>query len=247
MKRNTINDVINIAHKRKIKVLTTYTANVARLTEQIADVLLVGDSLGMVLYGMPSTHGVTIEMIINHTKAVALSTTKPLIVADMPFASVEKNKEEAFANCAKVIAQSGCDAVKIEGGIEMAETIKFLVERGIPVCGHVGLMPQKVKTIGSYKKITDEEKVYNDFEAIYKAGAFAIVLENIDSKISDKISRDFPEALTIGIGAGNNCKGRVAVFEDLINLSTENIPPFSKPVIDIKPVILEALEKFFQN
>lgn len=247
MKRKNINEVLKISNERKIKMLTTYTANIARLTEKIADVLLVGDSLGMVLYGFPSTHGVTLEMIIAHTKAVVSATKTPLIIADMPFGTVEKNKEEAFENCAKVVSQTGCDAVKIEGGAEMAETIRFLVERGIPVCGHVGLMPQKVKTIGSYKKITDEEKILIDFEAIANSGAFAIVLENIDENISKKIMGKFPSVLTIGIGAGNYCKGNVAVFEDLVNLSTENIPPFSKPVIDIKPMILQEIEKFFNN
>jgi 3-methyl-2-oxobutanoate hydroxymethyltransferase len=247
MKRKTINEILKISGDRKIKMLTTYTANVARLTEKIADILLVGDSLGMVLYGMPSTHGVTLDMIINHTRAVVLAAKLPLIIADMPFGTVEKNKEEAFESCAKVIAQTSCDAVKIEGGAEMAETIKFLVERGIPVCGHVGLMPQKVKTIGSYKKITDEEKILADFESIINAGVFAVVLENTDESIGKKIAEKFPSVLTIGIGAGNYCKGRVAVFEDLINLSTESIPPFSKPVIDIKPIILTELEKFFEN
>ena len=142
MKRKTINEIIKISGERKIKMLTTYTANVARLTAEIADILLVGDSLGMVLYGMPSTHGVTLDMIINHTRAVVLAAKLPLIIADMPFGTVEKNKEEAFESCAKVVTQTNCDAVKIEGGVEMAETIKFLVERGIPVCGHIGLMPQ---------------------------------------------------------------------------------------------------------
>lgn len=226
--------------------MTSYTANVARLTEQVADILLVGDSLGMVLYDMPSTHGVTLDMMVNHTKAVVSATSTPLILADMPFGTVEKSKEEAFANAAHIVAKAGCAAVKIEGGSEMAPTVRFLVERGIPVCGHIGLMPQRVHGIGSYKKIKSEEKVMADFEAIHNAGAFAVLLENVDDAISQKIAEKFSDVITIGIGAGLNCRGHVAVFEDLINLSTESVPPFSKPVTDLKPHILKHLEDFFK-
>ncbi len=134
-------------------MLTSYTANIARFTQSIADILLVGDSLGMVLYNLPSTHGVTLEMMISHGRAVVSATQTPLVVVDMPFGSYEISPQQAFESASKVIAQTSAGAVKLEGGSEIAETIRFLVERGIPVVAHIGLMPQKIHTIGSYKKI----------------------------------------------------------------------------------------------
>lgn len=246
MKRNSIPDILNIAKTRKIKVLTSYTANVAMLTENIADALLVGDSMGMVLYNMSSTHGVTLEMMINHTKAVASSTKKPLIIADMPFGTFECTKEDAFLNASKLII-AGAGAVKLEGGAEIMETIRYLVQRGIPVVGHVGLMPQKVNTIGGYGKVVNQQSVVDDFESVYNSGAFAIVLENIDESIANEIAKLYPDAITIGIGAGTNCKGHVTVFEDLINLSTAKIPPFSRVLLDVKSHIKTLIEEYFHT
>ena len=246
MKRNAILDIFTIANVRKVKMLTSYTANVARLTQEIADILLVGDSLGMVLYNMPSTHGVTLEMMINHTKAVSSVSGKAMIVSDMPFGTFEISKEQAFENASKLII-AGANAVKIEGGKEIAQTVIFLVERGIPVVGHVGLMPQKVNIIGGYKKIHSIDFVLDSFKAVYEAGAFAIVLENISTEITNKIADQFPQSLTIGIGAGTNCKGHVAVFEDLLNLSTENIPPFSRVVLDVKQNAQSLIEEYFNR
>lgn len=251
MKRNTILDILAISKgsqkipARKVKMLTSYTANVARFTQNIADMLLVGDSLAMVLYDMPSTHGVTLETMIRHAKAVVCATQTPLVVVDMPFGSYEISPQQAFENASKVIAESGGGSVKIEGGVEMFETIKFLVERGIPVVAHIGLMPQKIHTIGSYKKIDLTQKIIEDFESVANAGAFAVVLENVSSEISQIIAEKFPDVLTIGIGSGTNCKGHVAVFEDLINLSTETTPPFSKPIFDIKTQTIELIEGYF--
>ncbi len=251
MKRNTILDILAISKgsqnipARKVKMLTSYTANIARFTQNIADILLVGDSLGMVLYDMPSTHGVTLEMMIRHAKAVVSATQTPLVVVDMPFGSYEISPQQAFENASKVVAESGGGAVKLEGGAEMFETIKFLVERGIPVVAHIGLMPQKIHTIGSYKKIDLTQKIIEDFASVANAGAFAIVMENISDEISQIIAGKFPDILTIGIGSGTNCKGHVAVFEDLINLSTATTPPFSKPIFDIKTQTMELIEGYF--
>lgn len=246
MKRNSFQDILEISKKRKVKVLTSYTANIARFTQEIADILLVGDSLGMVLYGFPSTHGVTIEMMELHTKAVANATQKPIILSDMPFGTFEHCEKIAFQNASKLII-SGANAVKIEGGIEIAPVIKFLIERGIPVVGHVGLMPQKIHTIGSYAKITQTDCILKNFEAVYNAGATAIVLENIADEISIQIAKEFPNAITIGIGAGSHCKGHVAVFEDLINLSTAKTPPFSTPIFNTKLTVKPLIEKFFDD
>lgn len=246
MRRNTVPKISSIVKERKLRVLTSYTANIARFTQNFADVLLIGNSLGMVLYNFPSTHGVTVEMIALHTKAVASSTQIPLILADMPFGSFEACKKKAFDNASRLIT-AGANAVKIEGGKEVAETITFLSERGIPVCGHVGLMPQKVHSIGGYGKVKTMDIVLRDFEAVYNAGAFAIVLENIHDDITNEIAKNFPDALTIGIGAGKNCKGHVAVFEDMLNLSTETLPPFSTVVFDVKNIIENRLKDYFKS
>jgi 3-methyl-2-oxobutanoate hydroxymethyltransferase len=247
MKRKTILDILTISNERKLRMLTSYTANIARFTQHIADILLVGDSLGMVLYNMPSTHGVTLEMMINHAKAVVSSTTEPMIIVDMPFGSYESSPQKAFESASAIIAKTGACAVKIEGGTEMSETVEFLTKRGITVIGHIGLMPQKIHTIGSYKKINHSEKIIKDFAAIHNSGAFAIVLENISNEITNEITKHFPNAITIGIGAGTNCKGHVAVFEDLINLSTTNLPPFSQPIFDSKTHILPIIERYFEK
>ncbi len=247
MKRNTILDIIALSQTRKLRMLTSYTANIARIADKIADAILVGDSLAMVLYNMPSTHNVTLEMMISHGKSVVSASSKALVIVDMPFGSYEISPEQAFESASKVIAQTGASAVKLEGGVEMAETIDFLHHRGIPVVGHVGLMPQKIHTIGSYKKISCNEKIMQDFEAVYNAGAFAIVLENVADDISNEIAEKFPDTITIGIGAGANCKGHIAVFEDLINLSTESVPHFSKPIFDVKAQITHLLEEHFQT
>lgn len=244
MKRNTIIKIETISKERKVRVLTSYTANIARFTQSFVDILLVGDSLGMVLYNLPSTHGVTIEMMELHTKAVASSTQTPLILADMPFGSFEVSKEKAFENASKLIV-AGANAVKIEGGVENKETIQFFIERGIPVCGHVGLMPQKVHSIGGYGKVKATDIVLRDFEAVYNSGAFAVVLENISDDISNEIAKNFPNAITIGIGSGKNCKGHVAVFEDLLNLSTQQLPPFSEVIFDVKKNTASLFEDYF--
>lgn len=244
MKRNTFPKIVEISKKRKIKMLTSYTANVARVTGEIADVLLVGDSLGMVLYGFPSTHGVTMEMMELHTKAVAKTATKSLIIADMPFGTFEFCEKVAFQNASRLISAGAC-GVKIEGGVEIINTIKFLTERGIPVVGHVGLMPQKVHQIGGYEKILVKTQIIEDFKAVYGAGAELIVLENIADEIAKELTKDFPNAVTIGIGAGTHCKGHVAVFEDIITLSTAKIPPFYTPIFNSNSLFLNQVEDFF--
>jgi 3-methyl-2-oxobutanoate hydroxymethyltransferase len=244
MKRHTFPKIFEICKERKIKMLTSYTTNVARLTGEIADILLIGDSLGMVLYGFPSTHGVTIEMMELHTKAVAITAKKPLIIADLPFGTFEFCEKVAFQNACRLISAGAC-GVKIEGGTEIASTVKFLTERGIPVVGHVGLMPQKVHQIGGYEKILEKKQIIEDFQAVANAGAKMIVLENISSEIAKEITESFPNIITIGIGAGTNCKGHVAVFEVLINLSTATIPPFYSPIFDTKAQILTHIEEFF--
>ena len=242
--RLNISKLLKLSKERKIVALTSYTANIARITDNHADVLLVGDSVGMVLYGLPSTQGVSLEMMLNHGKAVVSASAKAFIVVDMPFGSYESSPQVAFENAAKVLSFTGCGAIKLEGGAEMAETIKFLTQRGVPVMAHVGLMPQKFKIKGSFSKEKDAEKVIKDFEAVVEAGAFSVVLENISEEISEKIASIFPDVLTIGIGAGKSVKGQIAVFEDLAGLSGESIPPFYSKIQNLAQNIEDVCKAY---
>lgn len=213
-----------------IVVLTAYTAPFARILDKYVDILLVGDSLGMVLYGMDTTLPVSLEMMINHGKAVVKGSEKALVVVDMPFGSYQKSKEQAFKNAAKIMQETGCSAVKLEGGEEMAETTDFLTKRGIPVMAHIGLMPQQVNTLGGYsyqgKTKKSQEEILKSAKAIEEAGAFALVLEAVDAKLVGKIT-DKLTIPTIGIGASVNCDGQVLVTEDMAGLF-EKTPKFVK-------------------
>ena len=243
-KRLNIARLLKLSKERKIVALTSYTANIARITEQHADIILVGDSVGMVLYGMPSTQGVTLEMIKNHGKAVVNATNKAFVVVDMPFGSYEESPKQAFKNAAEIMNFTNANAIKLEGGVEMANTIKFLVERGVPVMAHIGLMPQKYKIKGSFSKEKDGEKVLKDCKEVIDAGAFAVVVENVPDEVAQMLSLKFPDILTIGIGAGKCVKGQIAVFEDLAGLSGETIPPFYSKVQDLAINLKEVAKKF---
>ena len=213
-----------------IVCLTAYTTPVARLVDRHCDIVLVGDSLGMVLHGLESTLGVTLEMMILHAKAVRRGTERALMVVDMPFGSYEESPEQAFRNAARVMAETGCAAVKLEGGVTMAETIGFLTRRGIPVMAHVGLTPQAVNALGGYKvqgRGPDAERILNDARAVAAAGAFSVVLE----KVTEPLARRITEAVaipTIGIGASAACDGQVLVIDDMLGLFTEFQPKFAK-------------------
>lgn len=229
--RVSIPDLINRKNGEPIVSLTAYTTPMAKILDPHCDFLLVGDSLGMVLYGMDSTLGVTLDMMINHGVAVVRGSSRACIIVDMPFGTYQESPEQAYRNCARVIAKTGCSAVKIEGGIEMADTVSFLVKRGIPVMGHVGLKPQSVNIVGSYRahgRERDEaEKVKEDARAISSAGAFSIVLEGIIEKLAAEITHEI-RAVTIGIGASAKCDGQILVTEDAIGMFSEFTPKFVK-------------------
>lgn len=213
-----------------IVCLTAYTTPVARLVDASCDIALVGDSLGMVLHGLPSTLGVTMEMMILHGKAVARGLHRACMVVDMPFGSYEEGPEQAFRNAARMMAETGCQAVKLEGGLHMAETIAFLVARGIPVIGHVGLTPQSVNTLGGYKvqgRGADGDRVLADAQAITDAGAFSVVLEKLPEDLGARITRQIAVP-TIGIGAGVGCDGQVLVVDDMLGLFADFRPKFVK-------------------
>jgi 3-methyl-2-oxobutanoate hydroxymethyltransferase len=223
--------------------LTAYTAPIARLLDPLVDFLLVGDSLGMVVYGFDSTVPVTLEMMIAHGAAVVRSTHKACIIVDLPFGSYQASPSDAFRAAARVMAETGCAAVKLEGGAEMAETIRFLTERGVPVMAHVGLQPQSVHALGGFKvqgrSEASQQKVMNDARAIAEAGAFAVVVEGTAEPVARAITGAIPIP-TIGIGASAACDGQVLVTDDLLGLITDMKPRFVKRYAELAPVITAA-------
>ncbi|TDK51059.1 3-methyl-2-oxobutanoate hydroxymethyltransferase [Antarcticimicrobium luteum] len=215
--------------------LTCYTTPMARVMDTHCDFVLVGDSVGMVLHGLPSTLGVTMEMMILHGQAVARGLTHALMVVDMPFASYEEGPQQAFRNAARLMAETGAGAVKLEGGLHMAETIAFLTARGIPVMAHIGLTPQSVNTLGGYKVQGRDDQaaaVLADARAVAEAGAFAVVLEKIPASLADRITAEVPIP-TIGIGASAGCDGQVLVVDDMLGLFAEFKPKFVKRYADL--------------
>lgn len=227
-------------------VLTAYTTPMARLVDPHCDIALVGDSLGMVLHGLPSTVGVTMEMMILHGRAVVRGLQKAMPVIDMPFGSYEESPQQAFRNAARLIAETGAPAVKLEGGETMAETIAFLTARGVPVMAHVGLTPQSVNTLGGYKVVgraEEAEKVMADARACQEAGAFSIVLEKVPMGLAGKITESL-SIPTIGIGAGADCDGQVLVIDDMLGLFTDFRPKFVKRYAELGKTADQAIAAF---
>ncbi len=210
--------------------LTAYTTPVARLVDAHCDIMLVGDSVGMVLHGMPSTLSVTMEMMILHGRAVMRGAAKSMVVIDMPFGSYEESPAQAFRNASRLMAETGAAAVKLEGGQHMAETIAFLTARGVPVMAHVGLTPQSVNTLGGYKvqgRDADAVRVTLDAEAVAAAGAFSVVLEKVPDGLAARITQAVTIP-TIGIGAGVHCDGQILVVDDMLGQFTAFKPKFVK-------------------
>ncbi|KQY27032.1 3-methyl-2-oxobutanoate hydroxymethyltransferase [Rhizobium sp. Root482] len=236
--------------ERPIVSLTAYTTPIARLLDPHVDFMLVGDSLGMVLYGLDSTVGVTLDMMIAHGQAVMRGSEKACVVVDLPFGSYQQSKEQAFASAARILKETGCSAVKLEGGAEMAETVDFLTQRGIPVLGHVGLMPQLVNTMGGYRSVgrSDKEaaKIRRDAKAIDDAGAFAIVIEGTIEPLAREISEAL-RAPTIGIGASPACDGQILVSDDMLGIFSDFKPRFVKHFAELAPQISAAFEAYAQE
>lgn len=226
--------------------LTAYTTPFARLVDAHCDIALVGDSVGMVLHGMPSTLGVTLEMMILHGRAVVRGLTRAMPVIDMPFGSYEESPAQAYRNAARLMAETGAPAVKLEGGAHMAETIAFLTARGVPVMAHIGLTPQAVNTLGGYKVVgRDDEaaRVMADAHAVQDAGAFAVVLEKVPVGLAGRITADL-DIPTIGIGAGVDCDGQVLVIDDMLGLFTEFRPKFVKRYGDLGAMADQAIATY---
>lgn len=229
LRRVAIPDLRARKGKTPIVVLTCYTAPMATLLDPHVDVLLVGDSLGMVVYGFDSTLPVTLEMMIAHGAAVVRGSRRAAVVVDLPFASYQESPQQAFRSAARVMQETGCAAVKLEGGAEMADTIDFLTQRGVPVMGHVGVTPQSVHTLGGYgaRGKRDEEaiKLHADACAVADAGAFSIVIEGVVARVAEELTAAVAVP-TIGIGASPQCDGQVLVTEDAMGLFSAFKPKF---------------------
>nr|WP_294168462.1 3-methyl-2-oxobutanoate hydroxymethyltransferase [uncultured Sphingomonas sp.] len=232
--------------EQPIVMLTAYTMRMAQLLDPHCDLLLVGDSLGQVIYGLPSTVPVTLEMMCAHGAAVVRGSWHALVAVDMPFGSYEGSPEQAFASAARVMKETGCAAVKLEGGEAMAPTVRFLAERGIPVIGHVGLTPQAVNTLGGYgargRSEAEAAKILADARAVAEAGAFALVAEGVLEDIATEITRAVPVPV-IGIGASAECDGQVLVTEDMLGLF-ERTPRFVKRYDDLAARVGQAVETY---
>ena len=253
-KRLTVRDIRKMKLTNKdqepIVSLVCYTAQMSRLINNDVDVILVGDSLGMTIYGYNNTLSVTLDMMINHGAAVVRSTTLPHIVVDMPFGSYEESPEVAFRSASKIMRETGAQSVKLEGGEEFSDTIQFLSQRGIPVMGHIGLMPQRIQTLGGFftqgKTEKESIRLINDAKAIAEAGAFSMVVEAIPEEVATKITNSV-EVPTIGIGGGRNCDGQILVSHDILNLYGEFTPKFVKKYGNIDKNIITAVKQYSED
>jgi 3-methyl-2-oxobutanoate hydroxymethyltransferase len=230
-----------------IVCLTAYTTPMAQRLDPHCDLLLVGDSLGMVVYGMESTLAVTVDMMINHGKAVMRGSSNACVIVDLPFGSYQESKEHAFRTASRILAETGCAGVKLEGGAELADTVEFLSQRGIPVMAHIGLMPQQVNTMGGFKSQGRGEeaaaKVIADAKAVAKAGAFSVVVEGTVEAVARLITTEI-DIPTIGIGASVACDGQVLVTEDILGLFSDFTPKFVKRYADLGDQVSKAVESY---
>ncbi|MEM9911618.1 MAG: 3-methyl-2-oxobutanoate hydroxymethyltransferase [Pseudomonadota bacterium] len=226
--------------------LTAYTTPMAQIMDPHCDLVLVGDSVGMVLHGLESTLGVTMDMMVMHGKAVSRGLTTAMLVIDMPFGSYEESPAQAFRNASRIMAETGAAAVKLEGGVVMAETIAFLVARGIPVMAHIGLTPQSINTLGGYKvqgRADAAATVLADAKAVAEAGAFSVVLEKLPARLSDEVTSEI-SIPTIGIGASSGCDGQILVHFDMLGLFTAFKPKFVKRYADLGAQAGTAIETY---
>tara|TARA_Y100000590_G_scaffold208661_1_gene236437 strand:- start:3972 stop:4751 length:780 start_codon:yes stop_codon:yes gene_type:complete len=245
MQRITINKIIKKKNKTPIICLTAYSKTITKIADKYCDIILVGDSLGMVLYGMKTTKEVKIDTMILHAKAVKNSAKKSLVVFDMPYKTYT-NKFIAYKNAKKVIKLTKCDAIKLEGGKKVVKIIKYLTRRGIPVMGHIGLLPQTSKNFKAKgKNFIQKKKIFDDAIAISNSGAFAIVVECVVESLAKKITKNI-SIPTIGIGASKYCDGQILVTDDMIGLS-DFLPKFVKQYKNLKTVIEECIRKYSKD
>ncbi|AQR75425.1 3-methyl-2-oxobutanoate hydroxymethyltransferase [Sphingomonas sp. LM7] len=246
MKRLTVPAIRNRKGKEPVVMLTAYTTRMAQLLDPHCDVLLVGDSLGQVIYGLPSTLPVTLDMMIAHGAAVVRGSYHSVVIVDMPFGSYEASPERAFESAARVLAETGAAGVKLEGGTAMAPVVEFLTRRGIPVMGHIGLTPQAVNALGGYgargRSNAEHASILDDARAIADAGAFGMVAEGIVEGLANEVTAAVSVPV-IGIGASAQCDGQVLVTEDMLGLF-ERTPRFVKRYDDLAGRISAAVETY---
>jgi 3-methyl-2-oxobutanoate hydroxymethyltransferase len=246
IKRKTAPEILARKRGEPIVMLTSYHAHTAALVDRHCDVILVGDSLGNVMHGFETTVPVTLDMMILQGSAVMRGSRQALVVVDMPFGSYEASREQAFHSAARILKETGCGAVKLEGGVRMAETVAFLSERGVPVMGHIGLTPQSINTLGSFRAQGRDEgswdPILNDAKAISDAGAFSVVVEAVAEPLARKITETVPIP-TIGIGASVACDGQILVLEDMLGLSPR-VPKFVKRYGSLGPGIEKAISDY---
>jgi len=245
MQKIKIKKILKRKNKLPIVCLTAYTSNVAKIADKYCDIILVGDSLGMVLYGMKTTRSVKIDTMILHARAVKEAAKKSLVVFDMPYKTYT-NKFTAYKNAKMVIKLTKCDAIKLEGGAKIAKIVNYLVKKGIPVLGHVGLLPQ---TSSNYKvkgkSITERKKILNDSIAISNSGAFAIIIECVIERLAREITKNI-SIPTIGIGASRYCDGQILVTEDLVGLSNFS-PKFVKRYENLNKSIEKSIKNYAKD
>ena len=240
--KKKILDIINKKNKSKIVSLAAYSKNIASIIDNFCDIILVGDSLGSVLYNYKSTREVTLNAMIEHSKSVRMGIKKSLMVVDMPH-NTYRNSKEALKNAKKIMLKTKCDAVKLEGGKKIYNVVKVLTKNDIPVMGHLGLLPQSDKTFKfKGKKVSERNKILKDAELLQSAGAFSIVLECVETSLSKMVTKKI-NIPTIGIGASNNCDGQILVFDDLIGLNPINVR-FVKKYSNIRKEIAKAVSSY---
>jgi 3-methyl-2-oxobutanoate hydroxymethyltransferase len=246
IKRLTAPDIRARKGGEPIVCLTSYHAHTARLLDRHCDLILVGDSLGMVMHGLETTVPVTLDMMILQGLAVMRGSKRALVVVDMPFGSYEASKEQAFMSAARVMKETGCGAIKVEGGRRMADAVAFLVERGIPVMGHIGLTPQSINAIGSFRAQGREEAhwgpIEDDARAVAEAGAFSVVIEAVAEPLARRITAAVTIP-TIGIGGSVACDGQILVLEDMLGLSPR-VPKFVRRYGELAPAIESAVAAY---
>ena len=246
--KTTIIDLLGRKGQQPVSMLTAYDYNTARTIDEAGiDMILVGDSLGNVMLGYENTLAVTVDDMIHHGKAVCRGAKQAFVVIDMPFMSYQASVEEAVRNAGRIMKETNCQAVKLEGGVEYADRIKAIVQAGIPVVAHIGLTPQSFNALGGYKvqgkSLEQAQKVIQDAEAVAEAGAFAITLECVPAPLA-KLITEQTDALTIGIGAGNGCDGQVLVYQDMLGFTGGFVPKFVKQYADLHSVMLEAFKQY---
>jgi len=248
MSKLTVTQLMKMkSEKKKITAITAYDYPMACLVDKAGiDIILVGDSLGMVVQGEQSTLPVTMDQMIYHTKLVAKAAKKAMVIGDMPFMSYQVNESQAIHNAGRFLKEADATAVKLEGGVTVAPLIKAMTRIGIPVQAHIGLTPQSVHQMGGYRVQRDADRLLSDAQKVQDAGAFSVVLEGIPSDISTKITQTLVIP-TIGIGAGINCDGQILVLHDMLGLNDRKLPKFVKKYDNLGIQITNAVEKYCQD